>query len=286
MTNRLVGVIFAGFMGLVASAQPVLAQSMEDVLAEDKVVATVNGNAVYMSEVVQAAAGLPAQYREAPMAALYPHLLERVIAMRLLAAEGERQELDQTEAFELQMEYAREQLLEQTVLTGVIDAALTDEALQARYQQFLSEQPGGEEIHARHILLETEEAAVELVTQLDGGADFAELAKTHSTGPSGPQGGDLGYFTLGQMVPAFEQAAFALDAGAYTATPVQTQFGWHLILVEDRRAIPPPALAQVEAQLRNEMAREIEVDYVKSMTADASVERFNMDGTVMEAPVP
>ena len=123
---------------------------------------------------------------------------------------------------------------------------------------------------------------MDVISQLEGGADFAELAKTHSTGPSGPNGGDLGYFTTGQMVPAFEQAAFALETGAFTKQPVKTQFGWHVIYLEDRRATPAPSLSEVEARLRDEMAREIEVDYIKTLTSDATVERFNMDGTPME----
>jgi peptidyl-prolyl cis-trans isomerase C len=278
MTKRIIGAILVGFMAVTASVSLAVAQGTD----EDKIVAVANGAPVYMSEILQAATGLPEQYRDAPMDALYPHLLDRVIAMKLLVAEGERLELGQTEEFELQMEYVREQLLEQAVLNRAVDEAITDEALQERYQTFLKTQPGGEEIHARHILLADEMAANEVIGMLEGGADFAEVAKTHSTGPSGPQGGDLGYFTKGQMVPAFEQAVFALEKSAFTTSPVQTQFGWHVILLEDRRAIPAPTLADVETQLRGEMAREIEVEYVKSMTAKATVERFNMNGTPME----
>lgn len=280
MKNRLFSVILAGLIAVMAATLPATAQ---DTTPDNQIVAVVNGEPVFMSEVMTAAAGLPEQYREAPIATLYPHLLERVVSMRLLAAEGTRLELDQTDAFELQMEQVREQLLEQVLLSQVVGEAITDELLQERYQAFLKGQPAGEEIRARHILLADEEGAKGVITMLEEGGDFEELAKSHSTGPSGPQGGDLGYFATGQMVPAFEEAAYALDAGAYTKAPIQTQFGWHVIYLEDRRDKPKPELAQVEAQLRAEMARDIEVNYVKSMINQATVERFNMDGSVMES---
>ena len=279
MKNRLLNVVRVGFIAVIAMTLPAMAQ---DTTPDNQIVAVVNGEPVFMSEVMTAAAGLPEQYRDAPIAALYPHLLERVVSMRLLAAEGTRLELDQTDAFELQMEQVREQLLEQVLLNQVVDEAITDELLQERYQTFLAEQPSGEEIRARHILLADEEGAKGVITMLEEGGDFAELAKSHSTGPSGPQGGDLGYFAKGQMVPAFEEAIFALETGTFTPVPVQTQFGWHVIYLEDRRDKPKPELAQVEEQLRAEMARDIEVDYVKSMVAKATVERFNMDGSVLD----
>ncbi|MBT3557672.1 MAG: peptidylprolyl isomerase [Rhodospirillales bacterium] len=278
MTYRTIGVFFAAILGLMINAGHTMAQET----ADDQVVAVANGEPVYMSDVLRAASGLPEQYKNAPMDTLYPHLLERVIAMKLLAAQGEQLELDQTDEFEMQMEYVREQLLEKATLNQVVAAEITDDAVQERYQTSIASQPGGEEIRARHILLDDEAGAMDVISQLEGGADFAELAIAHSTGPSGPSGGDLGYFATGQMVPAFEQAAFALETGAFTKQPVKTQFGWHVIYLEDRRAAPAPSLSEVEAQLRNEMTREIEVDYVKALTAEATVERFNMDGTPMK----
>ena len=130
MTYRTIGVFFAAILGLMINAGHTMAQET----ADDQVVAVANGEPVYMSDVLRAASGLPEQYKNAPMDTLYPHLLERVIAMKLLAAQGEQLELDQTDEFEMQMEYVREQLLEKATLNQVVAAEITDDAVQERYQ--------------------------------------------------------------------------------------------------------------------------------------------------------
>ena len=127
--------------------------------------------------------------------------------------------------------------------TKVVDG-LTEEAVQERYNKEVAATPPEMEVKARHILVDSEEQARNVITELDGGKDFIELAKEKSTGPSGPQGGDLGYFTRGRMVPEFEEAAFALEPGSYTKEPIKTQFGWHIIKVEDKRDTPPPGVRQ------------------------------------------
>jgi len=116
--------------------------------------------------------------------------------------------------------------------------------------------------------------------ELAGGADFAELAKERSTGPSGPNGGDLGYFRESQMVPEFAEAAFAMEVGTSSETPVQTQFGWHVILVEDRRSVEP-SFEDSEPQLRQDVAREIVTSMVDDLREGAEIERFNLDGSPM-----
>jgi peptidyl-prolyl cis-trans isomerase C len=121
--------------------------------------------------------------------------------------------------------------------------------VRARYDKEVAATAPENEVRARHILLETEEEAKAVIAELDGGADFEALAKEKSTGPTGPNGGDLGYFTRGRMVPEFEEAAYALDVGGYTKQPVQTQFGWHVIKLEDKRQVQPPAFADVEGQI-------------------------------------
>lgn len=118
-----------------------------------------------------------------------------------------------------------------------------------------------------------------IIKELDGGADFAELAKTKSTGPSGPRGGDLGYFAKGQMVPQFETAAFALEKGAYTKEPVQTQFGFHVIKVEDSRETTPPTFEESVDEIRNDMAQAAAAQYIEGLRGAAKIERFNIDGS-------
>ncbi len=158
--------------------------------------------------------------------------------------------------------------------------------MQTHYDQWASEKQSGEEISARHILLATEADAKDVITELTVGADFAELAKQRSTGPSGPDGGYLGYFGQGQMVPEFESAAFALKAGEYSTDPVQTQFGFHVILVEERRIAPVPALEVVAEELLNELRADIEATYIGSLRDRATIQAFNIDGTPMVETAP
>jgi peptidyl-prolyl cis-trans isomerase C len=134
--------------------------------------------------------------------------------------------------------------------------------------------------------LETKAQAREVIKELEGGADFAELAKTRSTGPSASKGGDLDFFAEGQMVPAFSKAAFALNKGEMTTDPVQTQFGWHVIKVEDRRTLQPLPRAQVEDQLRMALSREMGTAYLQKLRQTATVQRFNLDGSPMTSGAP
>ena len=138
--------------------------------------------------------------------------------------------------------------------------------------------------------METEGRASEIIADLKKGEDFAELARKRSTGPSASAGGDLGYFSADQMVPEFAKAAFALDKGEFTETPVKTQFGWHVIKVEDRRPAAPPTVEEVSETLRAELSREIGAAYIQGLREKADVQRFDPDGSPVEdvgkAPAP
>ena len=150
---------------------------------------------------------------------------------------------------------------------------MTDDEVRARYDKQMADTPPVNEVKARHILVKTKEEALEIVKQLDAGGDFEAIAKEKSADPgSGAQGGDLGYFGPGQMVPEFEKAAFALEIGAYTKEPVQSQFGWHVIKVEDKRAQQPPAFDQVKDQIRSVVFREKYFALVKQLRTEAKVD--------------
>jgi len=256
--------IFA-ILVLVAAGAPVRA-------ADDPIVATVNGVEIHMSDVEEAALVLPDQYRQLPMDTLFPYLVERLVRMYLLADEGVRQGLDQSEAYTQRLERAGRRILEQATVDEMLTERLDEASLRARYDRFVAERGDEQEVHARHILLADLAAAEQVIRDLDGGANFEELAKERSTGPSGPTGGDLGYFRKGQMVPPFEEAAFGMALGSHSAVPVQTQFGWHVIKVEDKRAVPVPPFEAVAEQLRVELARELEDEYVASLRAAADVQ--------------
>jgi peptidyl-prolyl cis-trans isomerase C len=149
---------------------------------------------------------------------------------------------------------------------------MTDDSLRTRYEEYLAANPPVSEQRARHILVANEDEAREVIVKLDGGADFAELAKEISTGPSGERGGDLGYFTAEQMVPEFSTAASALEPGQYSKDPVQTQFGWHVIMLEDRRDVAPASFEEMEPQLRQDFTRENVEIVLKELRDKATVE--------------
>jgi peptidyl-prolyl cis-trans isomerase C len=274
----LVRLLSAAAFGLLALAGSAYAQ------ADDPVVATVDGAEIRRSDVEAAARSLPEQYRQMPLEMLYAVLLDRVIDFRLLANEAEEADLEDDAEVQAELARARADVLRDALIRQRIEAGSTDAALQARYEQ-LRQDPGfaQEEVHARHILLETEEDARAVIAQLEGGADFATVAQERSIGPSAATGGDLGYFSREQMVPEFAEAAFAMSAGEISSAPVQTQFGWHVIKVMDKRTAEP-SFEESEPQLRQDLAREIVNALVADLRADATIERFNLDGSPMPAP--
>ena len=267
-------------LGLLALSSPGHAQQQADV-AQDPVVAVVDGTEVRRSDVEEVARALPEQYRQVPLPQIYGMLLDRAIDFRLLANAAKEQDLADEPAVQAALEKARSEVLRDAYIRQLIEQGTTDDKLRARYDQ-LKEAEGfsQEEVHARHILVGSEKEAEEVIAELEGGAEFAALAEERSIGPSGPQGGDLGFFRREQMVPEFAEAAFALEPGEYTKEPVQTQFGWHVIEVLDRR-MGTPSFEETEPRLRQELAREIVTALVADLRHDAEIERFNLDGSPM-----
>jgi len=159
---------------------------------------------------------------------------------------------------------------------SVVDP-VTEAEVKARYDKEIAASPPEEEVSARHILLKTEEEAKAVIVELDAGKDFAELAKEKSTGPSAAQGGELGYFTKGRMVPEFEAVAFTLKAGEYAKEPVKTQFGWHVIKLEDRRETAPPEFDAISDQVRQLVMRERYGDLIKAARAEVEIDVLDPD---------
>ncbi len=252
---------------LLFAATPGFAQEKTD----DPVIAEVNGVAIYESDLDAAYAELPEQYRQLPREALLVPLRERLIDDELLRAEAERRELDEDARVAREIARARARVMRAALLEKVIEEASTEERLQAAYEA-MKAQPdfAVEEARIAHILLESEEDARAVIAELDAGADFATLAKERSTGPSGPQGGDLGYLRKEALVPEFAAVAFALEPGSYTGDPVQTRFGWHVIRLEDKRR-NVPSFEEVENRIREEVAREAITSYLEEIRAGAEI---------------
>jgi peptidyl-prolyl cis-trans isomerase C len=178
----------------------------------------------------------------------------------------------------------------QLYVDKMIQKGMSDAKLKAKYDKLIKDAPPREEINARHILLANEADAKAVIEQLKKGGDFAALAGEKSTDPAGKSsGGDLGWFTKEQMVPEFATAAFKLKKGEITETPVKTQFGWHVIKLEDRRTAKPPTFEQVKPQLADEVARDLIGEKMKELRTAAKIEVFNADGSkpgAAAAPAP
>ena len=247
--------------------------------ANDPIVATVNGTSILRSDVEAARAQLPEQYRNLPMDQLFTPLVNQLVRSKLMAARARQENLQESDGYNKRLSLIRERLLEEALLDKMISERVTEDALQAKYKETVAKFPSKQEVRARHILVKTEDEAKALVKELDGGADFAKLAADKSTGPSKSRGGDLDYFGRGQMVPPFEKAAFALNKGEYTKTPVQSPFGWHVIKVEDTRQSKPPTFEESRAQLGQELSQELAAELVKELMEGAKIERFEPDGS-------
>jgi peptidyl-prolyl cis-trans isomerase C len=254
---------------------------------KDPVVATVNGQPIRLSELEIAQQSLPQQYRNMPLQAVFPALLDRLVDSKLVVLEGKKNKVNEDPAFKKRMAFVEDQVLQDFWIQREIARKVTAEKLQQRYDERLKSMPSEEEVHARHILVATEDEAKALIADLKKGTAFDKLAKEKSTDKaSGAEGGDLGWFKKSDMVKEFADAAFALKKGELTETPVKTQFGYHVIKVEDRRKAPPPAFEELADQLREEMSREAVTAQLDQLRSGAKIEKFNIDGSKPEAAAP
>ncbi|WP_353644601.1 peptidylprolyl isomerase [Mesorhizobium sp. WSM2239] len=238
-----------------------------------KVVATVNGQSITEADLTLAEADLDQQFSRLPPEQRRAAALSALIEIRLLASEAAAKGLDKDPEFERRMAFLQQRALHSAVVDAEVSAKITDEEIRKRYDTEVSNAPPVNEVKARHILVKTKEEADAIIKQLDAGGDFEKLANENTTDPSGKEtGGELGYFGPGQMVPEFEKAAFALDVGAYSKEPVQSQFGFHIIKIEDKRTQQPPAFDQVKDQIRSILLRENYFALVKSLRGAAKVD--------------
>ncbi|ODT06519.1 MAG: peptidylprolyl isomerase [Mesorhizobium sp. SCN 65-20] len=238
-----------------------------------KVVATINGQDVTEADITLAESDLGAQFGRLPPEQRRAAALSSIIEIRLMAAKATEEGLDKDAEFQRRMVFLNQRALHGELVEKEVAGKLTDDEIRARYDKEIAAQPPVNEVHARHILVKTKEEAEAIIKKLEGGEDFQKLANENTTDPSGKtSGGDLGYFGPGQMVPEFEKAALALEVGKYTTVPVQTQFGWHIIKVEDKRAQQPPAFEQVKEEVRSLLIREKYIELVKSIRSAAKVD--------------
>jgi Parvulin-like peptidyl-prolyl isomerase len=253
---------------------PVLALAEE---TADAVVAKVGDVEIHQSELDLAIANLDPQLQQLPDEQKRIAALSGAIDVKLLAVSADKEGMREDADFKRRVAFIADRELHNAYFKKHVVEAVTDADVKARYDKEVAALPQQEEVRARHILVKTEEEAKAIIADLDAGKDFVEIAKEKSTDPNKSEGGDLGYFTKGRMVPEFEEAAFALEKGAYSKTPVQSQFGFHVIKLEDKRIAAPPSLEDVGPQVRQLVMRDKYLELIEKAKAASKIEILDED---------
>jgi len=252
-------------------ALPVRAQETP---TADTVMATVNGTEITLGHMIALRKSLPQQYDQIPADVLYKGILDQLVQQTLLM-QSDKAKL--SEVAKLTLENERRALIAGDVIQGVMGAPITEDALQKAYDEQYADIGQNTEYSAAHILVETEDEAKALIEELQNGADFATLAKEKSIGPSGAQGGDLGWFSEGMMVEAFFDAVVAMKPGEISP-PVQSEFGWHVIKLKDTRSMERPELGLVRSEIEAGMRKAAYDKYIEDLTKAAKIDRPEIDG--------
>lgn len=239
------------------------------------IVANVNNEDISLETMIHAMNELPPEIQSQPFMSYYEDLLERVIDIKLFAQEGKKMKLDEEPSVRAAIDFVIEKVLMQAFLSKYVQENIKEENIKASYNNFIADETSREEIKASHILMDTENEAIDVINMLNDGDDFAELAKSKSTGPSGPSGGDLGWFKRGQMVPPFEKAAFSLNKNEISQRPVQTQFGWHVIKIFDKRIPEAPSYESMKSKLIQDLERKIVSKKIQNLRNDALIEKLS-----------
>ncbi|WP_068083943.1 peptidylprolyl isomerase [Polycladidibacter stylochi] len=265
-TKTLAGTVAVCAIALNITALEANAEELDDIVAK------VGKQEVTEADLAFAARDYAPQLQRVPPTEWRKVLIDVMVEMDVLANAAEKNGMENDENFKRLMKFERNRALRNVYYQKFIASAVSDDQVKAAYDERYANFEGTPQISARHILLKTEEEAKEVIKELEGGADFAELAKKKSTGPSGANGGELGYFSKGQMVPEFEQAAFAMKKGEFSKEPVKTQFGYHVIKVEDSRKTPKPTFDQVKDNIKQELTVAKYKEVMEKLKADTKVE--------------
>ncbi|QIE40810.1 peptidylprolyl isomerase [Meridianimarinicoccus aquatilis] len=256
---------------LVFAATLCAGQAQEQASA-DTVIATVNGVEITAGHLLMMRAQLPQQYQTLPNDALFDGLIDQAVQQQLLAEQVTELDL----VSRLSLENQDRNMRANAEAQRLFDAELNEETILAAYNERYAGSEQGMEYNASHILVPSEEVAAEIVAELAGGADFAETAMAKSTGPSGPNGGNLGWFGAGMMVPEFETAVVAMEPGEVSG-PVESQFGWHVIKLNEARQADAPPLEEVRSQLVGEMQQQIMADKLAELEGAADISRATLE---------
>lgn len=271
--RRLCGRYFVGaaVLAAVLSAAPTISAVSASAEETSPVVATVNGSPITEADVSAAAVDLGNALQQYPPDTHQAVILDFLVNQKLMAAAATKEGLQDTPAFAKRMEQVRERELRDAYFEKAVRSSITENDINEAYAKVQEQAAQRDEVHASHILVETKEAAEAIIKELAGGADFAELAKQKSIGPSGKNGGDLGFFGEGDMTPAFFTAAAALEPGQ-VSEPVQTEYGWHVIKVMEKRKASAPPLDTIHDQIVEFLVRQKFVSVIQELKAGAEIE--------------
>lgn len=260
-------------IGSFAQEAPAPEAAAPAAVAPETVVATVGGEEITEADLSFAAEDLAQDLAQMPAQERRAFLLRVLIDMKVMAGAAEKAGMDQTELFAQRLNYLKERALRRAYFADAIAGQVTEAAVRAEYDTFVAQFQPQEEVHARHILVETKEEADAIKAELDAGGDFAAIAQEKSIDPgSGANGGDLGFFSKGMMVPEFETAAFALANPGDVSAPVQSQFGWHIIKLEEKRESSPPAFEQIAPQIQQQVLMRVFNEKVEELMAGVTVD--------------
>jgi peptidyl-prolyl cis-trans isomerase C len=266
-----------------APSDPLANVSARAPAGTDPVIGSVDGKLIYLTVLARAAATLPEQVRNLPFQAIMPAVLDRLIDHAALVMTARRSGLDKQPDVQREMQAAADQVLEGAFLGKIIPDKVTEAAIQARFNQQYANRPATDEVRARHILVGSEAEAKSVLAELQGGADFATVARVVSKDPDGKRGGELGFFRRDQVWPGFADLAFSLQPGQIGPVPIHNEFGWHIVKVEERRLVAPPTLSEVRDKIRQELTTEAVRDAIADAREPLIIHKFNLDGSEMDA---
>ncbi|MBR2273731.1 MAG: peptidylprolyl isomerase [Alphaproteobacteria bacterium] len=278
MKKRIVGFTVTAVAVIVVAVASYVSFKVYNANASDKgIAAKVNGEVITVNDLKQSYADHPQIKDRVPFEEFYAKTLDVFVNSKLVYQAAQAARIEETPEYQRQLVTAREDLARKLYLEKKVDEKVTDEAVKKLYNDYTSKFESQKEISAKHILVETEDKAEEVINKLNKGEKFDRLAQEYSK----DQAVDLGYFTKDMMVPEFSEVAFNMKKGEYTKTPVKTEFGYHVILVEDARASKPLELKEIEPQLKNMVSQQAIGEIFEDLRNSAKIERFGLDGKLI-----
>jgi peptidyl-prolyl cis-trans isomerase C len=262
---------------------PIYEAAGEEEKSAKTVVAEVDGRAITLGDVADAIAELPPVVRDLPFTELFPGVVDQLVRQQALAVRAQRQALDEDAAIRRKMKAVSERVLGDELLKREASAAITEEALLARYNSTIAGKPGPDEAHVQVIMVPTEQEALGIIGELRGGGDFAALAKRSSKDPTAMAGGDVGFVTIGQLTPEIGAVVFSMLSGQFTAMPVHALGAWYVLKVEERRRGPARPFSEEREELRQAMIKEAVPDVIKAALANVTVRLYNINGKESDA---